>query len=100
MTDETYEQSLSKEGLDLVKAADAKTQPRILFREDEVEEVLKHIDAERSVLLTGPEGAGKDAVVHAVAQAMSDRGQGQILQLSNIRCLYRCFDTVYNLLLL
>jgi len=77
-----YAQALEREGRDLVAAA-AKGELRpVLFRDAEITRVLGHLDSRRSVLVTGPGGAGKTAVIHGVARAMHARGAGAIRELS------------------
>ncbi len=69
-------------GIDLVAAAGEDTRPPVMFRDNVVERVLGSLDAKRSVLLTGIAGAGKTAVVRAVATAMRTRPHGKLRQLS------------------
>jgi len=52
MVDETYEQSLVRDGRNLV--AQAGELPAVDFREAEVTAVLDHLDRQRSVLVVGP----------------------------------------------
>jgi ATP-dependent Clp protease ATP-binding subunit ClpA len=87
MSDLTYENSLFEEGLDLVKAAASGTLHPTLFREREIQQALEHLDVGRSVLLTGPAGAGKTSVIHGIAHAMSERDSGNLRQLSTTNVL-------------
>jgi ATP-dependent Clp protease ATP-binding subunit ClpC len=57
---------------ELVQAAQAGEIPVIDFREREIERAVEILNDGRSVLVTGPDGAGKTAVVHGVAHAMPD----------------------------
>ena len=80
MADDTYAQALQKDGRDLVAAA-ADLGP-VDFRETEIAAVLAELDRDRSVLLVGPTGVGKTAVIHGVAAAMAARGRGGLFEIS------------------
>ena len=77
-----YSGALRRDGRDLVDGAVEGTLPPIFFREPLVERVLDRLDHGHSVLLTGAEGVGKSAVVHAVAHAMAERNRGGLRELS------------------
>jgi ATP-dependent Clp protease ATP-binding subunit ClpC len=70
-----YYQGALEETRDLVAEHEAGRLPVVGFRQREIAEVLEHLDAGRSVLLTGPVGAGKTAVVYGVAGALAGRGE-------------------------
>jgi len=67
---------------ELVEAARAGAIPVVDFREREVERAMQVLAARRSVLLTGPEGVGKTAVVYGVAHALAAGQAGAIHELS------------------
>jgi ATP-dependent Clp protease ATP-binding subunit ClpC len=60
------------EGRDVIEAARAC--PPALFREREVRSVIEAISSGRSVLLVGPSGVGKSAVLNACADRVGDLG--------------------------
>jgi ATP-dependent Clp protease ATP-binding subunit ClpC len=67
---------------ELVEAARAGEIAVIDYREGEIERTLQLLEGRRSVLLTGPDGAGKTAVIHGVAHAMARGDAGVIYELS------------------
>ncbi|HZF53419.1 MAG TPA: AAA family ATPase [Polyangiaceae bacterium] len=73
MSDDTYEEALERDARDLVSAARASELSPVYFRDAEVAAVLDQLDRDRSVLLVGPAGVGKTAVLHGVAKAMAAR---------------------------
>ncbi|HTM23247.1 MAG TPA: AAA family ATPase [Kofleriaceae bacterium] len=77
-----YAQALEREGRDLVEAARKAELRPVWFRETEIGRILGHLDARRSVLVTGAPGVGKTAVIHGTAIAMQGRGRGAMRQLS------------------
>ncbi len=77
-----YQGALRRDGRDLVEGAIEGNLPPIYFRETLVERVLDRLDSGHSILLTGAEGVGKTAVVHAVAHAMAERNRGGLRELS------------------
>jgi ATP-dependent Clp protease ATP-binding subunit ClpA len=80
--EDTYQDALKRETRDLVDAARRGKLPPVLFREQEVEQALTHLDAGRSVLVHGPPGVGKTAVIYGLARAMTDRKDGNLRELS------------------
>ncbi len=82
MADDSYHGALEREARDLVAEAARGALPPIDFRDAEIGQVLDHLDAGRSVLVTGVEGVGKTAVIHGVAAAMHARGAGGLRQIS------------------
>jgi ATP-dependent Clp protease ATP-binding subunit ClpC len=82
-----YSDALEDEGHNLGEAARRGELPDVWFRDRLVGEVLRSIEAKRSVLLIGSPGAGKTAIIHAVAKELSKRptdlvefGANQVLQ--------------------
>ncbi len=84
---DNYEDALDETGVNLVREADQGRLRPIRFRRQEIHQVLSLLDRGLSVLITGPAGAGKTAVIHGVAQAMHDRGEGGIRQLSTAQVM-------------
>jgi ATP-dependent Clp protease ATP-binding subunit ClpA len=82
MPDDTYEEALERDARDLVSAAEASELVPVYFRDAEVASVLDQLDRNRSVLLVGPAGVGKTAVIHGVAQAMATRAVGDLFEIS------------------
>jgi len=77
-----FARALDRESVDLVAAAAAGRLPQVWLRDREVADALQHLDGKRSVLLTGPAGVGKTAVIQGLAHAMHARGNGALRQLS------------------
>ncbi len=77
-----FARALDQESVDLVAAAGAGRLPEVWLRDREVADTLQHLDGKRSVLVTGPAGAGKTAVINGIAHALSARGTGSLRQLS------------------
>lgn len=77
-----YPDALSRTGVSLGWLAERGALPQVLFRDEEIARVLGAIDRGRSVLLVGPPGSGKTAVLHGVAQAMVQRDDGDLRQMS------------------
>jgi len=73
MAEATYQSALADEAPDLVAQARAGELGEIWHRDAEVAKVIDHLDARASVLVTGPVGAGKTAVLHGVAHALAAR---------------------------
>ncbi|MCA9522076.1 MAG: AAA family ATPase [Myxococcales bacterium] len=71
-----YDNALDESSTDLREAAMGGRLPQPLFRDAIVSQVLAQLRSGRSVLLTGEAGAGKTAVVHAVAHALRDDPMG------------------------
>src|ERR1700761_8312395 len=65
-------ENVVEEGIDLVEAA--KGLPEACFRDREVKSVIEALEQNRSVLLVGPPGVGKSAVIHAVARLIGESG--------------------------
>jgi len=82
-----YTSALADDTSDLVEAARSGSLHALLFRDEQIARALAHIDAGRSVLITGPAGAGKTALVHGIACAMAERGYGGIRQLSTTQAM-------------
>ncbi|MCB9760048.1 MAG: AAA family ATPase [Alphaproteobacteria bacterium] len=82
MADDSYEKALENEGRNLVAAARRELLPPTDFRDDDVRAALDQLDRGRSVLLVGPQGVGKTAVVHGVARAIAARDMGELVELS------------------
>jgi ATP-dependent Clp protease ATP-binding subunit ClpC len=80
MPDDNYLSALQNDARNLVAAA--ADLAVVEFRESEIAAVLAELDRGRSVLLVGPTGVGKTAVIHGVAAAMAARGRGGIFELS------------------
>lgn len=79
MSDDTYEEALERDARDLVSAARESELLPVYFRDAEIAAVLDQLDRDRSVLLVGPAGVGKTAVLHGVARAMAERDAGDHL---------------------
>jgi ATP-dependent Clp protease ATP-binding subunit ClpA len=87
MSDDTYEEALERDARNLVAAARVGELPTVDFREAEIAAVLEQLDKKRSVLLVGPTGVGKTAVISGVAQAMAARDEGAIFEISTAMLL-------------
>ncbi len=85
MADETYEQSLVRDGRNLVALAGEL--PAVDFREAEVTAVLDHLERQRSVLVVGPSGVGKTSIIHAVAKELAARKASPIYEISTVALL-------------
>lgn len=70
----------------LVHAAREGTLPPAWFREDDARAVLDQLERGRNVLLVGPAGVGKTALVHSVARALADKG-GALVELSTTQIM-------------
>ena len=66
-----YLDILEKDTWNMVAAAKKGELPEVLFREEQVEQVLSLLQRRRSVLVVGPPGVGKTAVIHGVAQRIA-----------------------------
>ncbi len=86
MTDE-FTNALTQEGRDLGAFTTSRRYRLPLFREEETERILAILQRRRSVLLVGPEGAGKTAVVYGVAHALKQQGGRAIREFSTIQLL-------------
>lgn len=86
MPDETYEQSLDRDGRDLVQAAKAGAIHGAEYRESEVRALVDQLEAGRSVLLVGPPGVGKTAIIHGAAHQLGTRSGTplRIVELSTV----------------
>jgi len=87
MADESYEQSLVRDGRNLVALAKAGELPEVDFRDAEVQAIVEHLDRQRSVLVVGPSGAGKTSIIHGVARAFAARGTQAVYEFSTIGLL-------------
>lgn len=68
--------------LDLVAEwRDGRLSP-VFHREAEIERIMTLIGRNQSVLVTGPPGVGKTAVIHGVARRMAEQGRGDLHELS------------------
>lgn len=84
MPEKDYRGAYRLEPKDLLAASKAGALPVVAFRESLVADVLSSLDRGRSVLLVGGAGAGKTAVVHALAHAMIARDKrGGLKQISS-----------------
>ena len=70
------------EGRDLAAEAEKGAASPVLHRDDEVAEVLGHLDDGRSVLLVGAAGVGKTAVVRQLALRLHAASKRQVFQVS------------------
>lgn len=82
MADKSYHGTLDQEARDLVAEVDRGELSPIDFRDAEIGQVVDHLDAGRSVLVTGVEGVGKTAVIHGAAAALHERGEGDLREIS------------------
>jgi ATP-dependent Clp protease ATP-binding subunit ClpA len=82
MSDDTYEEALERDARDLVSAARASELSPVYFRDAEIAAVIDQLERDRSVLLVGPAGVGKTAVLHGVAKAMAERDAGDLYEIS------------------
>ncbi len=76
-TEDAYKNAI-KEGRVLGK----KSQGATRYRDAEIARVIESLGRKRSVLLVGPTGVGKTAVVHGVAAELHDRNHGRIREFS------------------
>ena len=74
-----------QEGEDVVEAARSR-QP-VAFRDREIESVLAGLARKRSVLLVGPPGVGKSAVIDDVARRLEDETGAGIRRISTTQIL-------------
>ncbi len=89
MGDDNFEDALDRDGRDLVAAAHAGELPPVDERDALVDHVFDLLDRGRPVLLTGPAGVGKTAIVHAVAARFAARGRGALRQMSTTAMMSR-----------
>ena len=80
--DTDYSNALAEDGRDLVDAARDGELPPADFRDGLTKQVLELLERKKSVLLVGPDGVGKTAVIHGVAQEMTRVG-GDLIELSS-----------------
>ncbi|MCK6505159.1 AAA family ATPase [Myxococcota bacterium] len=78
--DTDYSDALARESRDLLAAARQGALQRPRFRQDEIARVLALLSSGRSVLLVGPAGVGKTAVVQGLAGALADGAGGKAVQ--------------------
>jgi ATP-dependent Clp protease ATP-binding subunit ClpC len=81
MPDDDYSRALARDGRDLVQLAREGALRPIRFRDDLADAVRDHLDRGRSVLLVGPSGVGKSAVVAEVASRMA-KASGSLYEFS------------------
>jgi MoxR-like ATPase len=79
-----YEKCL-EEGGDVVEAG--RDRPAIAFRDREIDAALAALTRKRSLLLVGPPGAGKSAVVDAVARHLKKKTGATIRRLTTTQIL-------------
>ncbi|MCB9537483.1 MAG: AAA family ATPase [Myxococcales bacterium] len=89
MGDDNFEDALDRDGQDLVAAAHAGELPPVDERGALVDQVIDLLDRGRPVLLTGPAGVGKTAIVHAVAARFAARRRGALRQMSTTAMMSR-----------
>ena len=82
MIDQSYKNAFKQETRNLVHESAKGTLPGIFHRDAEIQQVLSLLDQKRSVLIKGPQGVGKTAVIYGAAHAMRKRKRGNIRQLS------------------
>ena len=80
--DDTYESALYRDGRDLLEAARGGQLEPAWHREVEVRQVIEALKRRRSVLLLGPEGVGKSAVLREVARVLAERDTHGLVQIS------------------
>ena len=84
MADENYADALEKDGRDWVLLAQASTLARPEFRSAEVKRLLDAVEAKRSVLLVGPSGVGKTAVIQGLAYVLSTKKSSHLFEISTV----------------
>ena len=89
MADDDYGDALDRDGRDMVAAARGGELGPVDGRDRLVTEVVDLLDRGRSVLLVGPSGVGKTALVHGVAQHLAARGRGALRQISTTSMMSR-----------
>jgi len=82
MSNQSYNSAFKQETRDLVGDSAKGTLPDVCFRDAEIEQVLSLLGQNRSVLINGPQGVGKTAIIYGVADAIRKRKSGSIRQLS------------------
>lgn len=95
MPEESYEQALDRDGRDLVQAAKTESIHRTELRDGEVRSLLEQLEAGRSVLLVGPSGVGKTAVIHGAAHLLADRDGGKALRIVELSTVAMMSGTRY-----
>jgi ATP-dependent Clp protease ATP-binding subunit ClpA len=82
--DDNYEGAFERDSRDLVQAALNREVLPAAYRELLVQSILSHLERGRSVLVVGPDGAGKSSVVHGLAHALSQSTQGRVRGLRQL----------------
>ena len=77
-----YNNAFKQETRNLVNESTKGTLPDVYYRDTEIERLLSLLDQNKSVLVQGPQGVGKTAVIYGVAHAMRKRKKGGLRQLS------------------
>ncbi len=87
MSDTNYQQALVNETRDLLAEARRDELPRAQFRDQAVAQIGEHLASGHSVLVTGPAGVGKTAVIHELAHVFLDGGRGGLREMSTTTAL-------------
>ena len=89
MSDDTYEQALHQDGRDLVDLARRGILPEPIARDSEVATLWGHVRQDRSLVLVGPSGVGKTAIIHGLAALLARSGSQGLCELSTATILAR-----------
>ncbi len=82
MTDQPFGNAFKQETRNLVRESSKGSLPKIYYREAEVEQAISLFDQKKSVLLHGPQGVGKTAIIYGIAHAQKEQKKGRIHELS------------------
>src|SRR4051812_10809299 len=80
-------QILTADGRDLTALAEKGELEPVHFRQKEIAACLAPIDRGESIALVGEPGVGKSAILRGVAQEMSARGRGRLIEISTAAVL-------------